>query len=62
MVYVIFLVLLAIVAVGPIWLWARRIEKGVEPPDRPGHEGKRFRFPKYGPIPPPGGKAGGGPM
>jgi hypothetical protein len=36
-----------------IWLWARRIEKGIEPTDRLDEDGKRFRFPKCGPIPPP---------
>lgn len=52
MVYVIFVIALAIVAIGLIW--ARRIEKRIEPPDRPCHEGEHFHF-KYGAEPPGGG-------
>jgi hypothetical protein len=51
MVYVVILALSAVVVIVPIWLWARRIEKRIEPPDRPGHEEERFRF-KYGGEPP----------
>jgi hypothetical protein len=49
MVYVIFFVLLAVAVIGLIW--ARRIEKRIEPPDRPGHAAERFQF-KYGAEPP----------
>jgi hypothetical protein len=46
------LIAIAVVAVGPIWLWARHIEKRVgSSPDRPGHEADRFHF-KYGGEPP----------
>ena len=58
MVYLIFLVVFVIVAIGPIWFWARRIEKRIEPPkDRPGHESERYHL-KYGGEPP--GLAGSG--
>jgi hypothetical protein len=49
MVYVLFLVCLAVVVIGLIW--AHRIEKRIEPPDHPGHEEERFHF-KYGAEPP----------
>lgn len=57
MVYLILVVVVAVVAVGPIWFWARRIEKRIEPPDRPGPEDDRFHF-KYGSEPPGGGGSG----
>ena len=58
MVYLIFFVALVIVAIGPIWFWARRIEKRIEPPeDRPGHESARYHF-DHGAEPP--GEAGSG--
>jgi hypothetical protein len=62
MVDVIVIVVFAFVVIGPIWFVSRRIDRRIEPPDRPDHEGRRFRFPKYGPIPAPGGGPGGGPM
>lgn len=55
--YLVLFVALVIVAIGPIWFWARRIEKRIEPPDRPGHEAERFHF-KYGAEPPGGGGSG----
>ncbi|HEU4356074.1 MAG TPA: hypothetical protein VFT27_10840 [Actinomycetota bacterium] len=59
MVYVLILVVLALVVLAPIWLWARVIEKRIEPPpDRPGHEAERFHF-KYGGEPPSQGGIGG---
>jgi hypothetical protein len=55
---IIVLAILVFVAIGPIWFWARRIEKRIgSPPDRPGHEEERFHF-KYGAEPP--GDGGGG--
>jgi hypothetical protein len=57
MVYVIFVIALVVVAIGLIW--ARRIEKRIEPPDRPGHQAERFHF-KYGAEPPGGTPFGGG--
>jgi hypothetical protein len=50
MVYVLFIVAVAVLAIGVIW--ARRIEKRIEPPARPGHDEDRFHF-KYG-VEPPG--------
>lgn len=57
MIYVIIFVLFGVVVIAPIWLWARRIEKRIEPPDRPGHEQERFHF-KYGGEPPGGHGSG----
>lgn len=57
MVYVLILILFAIAVIAPIWLWARRIEKRTEPPDRPGHEGERFHF-RFGGEPPGQGGSG----
>ena len=47
--YVVFVVAIAILAVG--FILARRIEKRIEPPARPGHGEDRFHF-KYGAEPP----------
>jgi hypothetical protein len=58
MVYVLFFVCLGVVVIGLIW--ARRIEKRIQPPDHPGHEDERFQF-KYG-AEPPGYDGGGFPM
>ncbi|HEU4528252.1 MAG TPA: hypothetical protein VFT80_10015 [Actinomycetota bacterium] len=57
MIYVIIFVLFGVVVIAPIWFWSRRIEKRIEPPDRPGHEQERFHF-KYGGEPPGGHGSG----
>ena len=52
LVYFLLLVAIPIVAIGPVWLWARRNEKRIgSAEDRPGHESDRFHF-KYGGEPP----------
>lgn len=45
-----FLVVLVAILI-PLLLWARSIEKRIEPPRKHGHEEGRFRF-KYGGEPP----------
>ena len=57
MIYVVLLIAIVIVAIGPIWFWARRIEKRIEPPKDPGHESERYRF-TYGGEPPGAGGSG----
>lgn len=58
MAYLVLFLVLVLLAIGPIWYWARRIEKRIGPPeDRPGHESERYRF-KYGAEPPGGAGSG----
>lgn len=55
---IVLVAILGAVAIGPIWLWSRRIERRTAPPSgKHGEEEERFHF-KYG-AEPPGGMGSG---
>jgi hypothetical protein len=56
--YLVLAILVAAFAAYAAWAWRVGKRIGPPPPDRPGHETKRFHF-KYGGEPP--GADGGGP-